>query len=288
MVFLVDFWPIFTLSNQEKLALILQEINDQNMYAQLRESRFFAPGFHQTFRTILFSVYWLLQCWMLYRWVKKQTKLTTEERIWKNWMIVYLVFQAGLWLPLYLTFIWIDRALTYHMVNTAAATWLVLSSFLLLLYPSLLYGHQPYKDPKKSTRPKQARGESGPSPDPGEQKMEDLKRVVDQRLDKDFLFLKPGYTINEFSKDIGIPVYQISKCITHYTGLGFIDFINQKRIQYCVQKLDSGDWKNFKVEAISQECGFNNRNSFTNAFKKFKGVSPSEYKTSRDSFPAAS
>jgi hypothetical protein len=27
----VDFWPIFTLSNQEKLALILQEINDQNL-----------------------------------------------------------------------------------------------------------------------------------------------------------------------------------------------------------------------------------------------------------------
>ena len=31
MVFLVDFWPIFTLSNQQKLALIIQDINDQNL-----------------------------------------------------------------------------------------------------------------------------------------------------------------------------------------------------------------------------------------------------------------
>jgi AraC-like DNA-binding protein len=68
--------------------------------------------------------------------------------------------------------------------------------------------------------------------------------------------------------------------------MGFIDLINQKRIQYCIQKLDSGDWKNFKVEAIAHECGFNNRNSFTNAFKKFKGVSPSEYKGGIDSLPA--
>ena len=105
---------------------------------------------------------------------------------------------------------------------------------------------------------------------------------------KIFFFLKPGYTINEFSKDIGIPVYQISKCITQYTGMGFIDFINQKRIHYCVQKLDSGDWKNFKIEAIAQECGFNNRNSFTNAFKKIKGVSPSEYKAGLNSLSDAS
>ena len=56
LIYLVDFWPIFILSNQQKLALILQEIDDQNLYAQLRESRFFGPGFHQPFRTI-FSVY---------------------------------------------------------------------------------------------------------------------------------------------------------------------------------------------------------------------------------------
>lgn len=288
LIFLVDFWPIFTLSNQEKLALILQEINDQNKYAQLRESRFFGPGFHQTFRTILFSVYWLAQCRMLYRWVKKQTKLSYEERVWKNWVIVYLFFQAGLWLPFYLTFIWIDKALTYHMVYTTGAAWLVLSSLLLLLYPSLLHGQQPYKDLKKARKPKQVFNEPGHSHDPDDHKLEDVKRVVDRGLDMDTLFLKPGYTINDFSKDIGIPVYQISKCITHYTGIGFIDFINQKRIQYCVQKLDSGHWKNFTVEAIAQECGFNNRNSFTNAFKKFKGVSPTEYKAGHNSHPAAS
>jgi AraC-like DNA-binding protein len=280
LVFLVDFWPIFTLSNQEKLALILKDINDQNLFAQLRESRFFSPGFHQMFRTVLFSLYWLAECWLVFKWTKRQTKLSYEDSVWKNWVIVYLVFQAGLWLPLYLTFIWIDKALTYNMVYTTGAAWLVLSSFLLLLYPSLLYGHQPNKNPKKARITKRTFNGPGPSLDPEEQKIEDVKRVVDQKLANEALFLNPGYTINQFSKDIGIPVYQISKCITHFSGIGFIDFINQKRIQYCVQKLDSGHWKNYTLEAIAQECGFSNRNSFTNAFKKFKGMSPSQYKAS--------
>jgi AraC-like DNA-binding protein len=73
-------------------------------------------------------------------------------------------------------------------------------------------------------------------------------------------------------------VYLISKSITYFTGNGFIDFINQQRIQYCVEKLTAGDWKSFTVEGIARECGFNNRNSFTNAFKKFKGISPSQFK----------
>lgn len=214
--------------------------------------------------------------------------MSYEDRIWKNWMIVYLFFQASLWLPFYLTFILIDKSLTYHMVYTAGAAWMVVSSFLLMLYPSLLYGYQPIKSNQKTIKPKPALGAIASGKDNEEQKMVDVKRAVDRGLDNDTLFLKLGYTINEFSKDIGIPVYQISKAITQYTGMGFKDFINQKRIQYCVQKLDSSHWKNFTVEAIAQECGFKNRNSFTNAFKKYKGVYPSEYKAGLESFPTAS
>jgi len=283
LVFLVDFWPIFILSNQEKLVLIQQDLNVPNQYALLRESRFFPPGFHQTFRTILVSIYWLIQCLMLQRWIKGQANISYEDRIWKNWMIVYLFFQAGLWIPFYLTFVLIDKSLTYHMIYNVSAVWMVVSSFLLLLYPSLLYGYQPVKSNQKAPKSRPAPGDAVPGISPDDQKMEEVKKAVDRGLDRDALFLRPGLTINEFSRDIGVPVYQVSRCINYYSGMGFMDFINQQRIRHCVQKLDSGDWKNYTVEAIAQECGFNNRNSFTNAFKKFKGVSPSEYKAGHDS-----
>lgn len=284
-VYLIDFWPVFMLSNQQKLAFILQEIDDLNGFAQLQESRFFPPGFHQTFRTILFSLYWIVQCWLLYDWVKKHPRLSLEERIWKNWMTLFLVFQSGLWVPFYLTFFWIDKKLTFHMVYTSAAIWLVLSSFLLLFYPSLLYGQQQVKKTAKSPKPKPGPLENNSESPDDLKKLEEVKKAIDLKFEKETLFLKPGYSINEFSQDVDLPVYLISKTITHFNGYGFIDFINQKRIQYCVEKLESGEWKNFKVEAIAKECGFNNRNSFTNAFKKFKGILPSEYKIELNTTP---
>lgn len=284
-VFVLDFWPIYMLSNQEKLALILKDINNQDQYALLRESQFFPPGFHQMFRTILVSLYWLAECLMFRKWIKGQSNITYENRIWKNWMIVYLVFQAGLWLPYYLTFFWIDKSLTYHMVYTVGAGWMLVSSLLLLIYPSLLYGNQEIISSQKSYRIKKPASQPGTGvvTDKDLQKLEEIKTAIDQGLEKHILFLKPGVTITELSKEIGFPVYQVTRCITHYTGMSFIDFINQKRIEYCAQKLDSGEWNHYKVEAISYKCGFNNRNSFTNAFKKFKGVSPSEYKARLDS-----
>jgi len=39
----------------------------------------------------------------------------------------------------------------------------------------------------------------------------------------------------------------------------------------------NGEWKQKTLEAIASEAGFNNRNTFTAAFKKETGKSPSEY-----------
>jgi AraC-like DNA-binding protein len=111
-----------------------------------------------------------------------------------------------------------------------------------------------------------------------EKKLEEVMQIIESGMEKNRFFLNSGYTINDFSKDIGIPVYQISKSLNTFPKLGFIDFINKERVHYCAQKLEKGEWSNYTIEAVAHECGFNNRNSFTNAFKKFLGTSPSEYR----------
>jgi AraC-like DNA-binding protein len=153
---------------------------------------------------------------------------------------------------------------------------MVVASLLLLMYPSLLYGQPTAKMRAKVTKDS---AQAGSTTFPGDNtKWAEVKRAVDQGFADPAIFLRPGITIHEFAQVIQVPVYQVSKYITLSSGLGFIDAVNQRRIAYCVNKLESGEWKHFKLEAIASECGFNNRNSFTNAFKKFQGMSPSEYK----------
>lgn len=116
--------------------------------------------------------------------------------------------------------------------------------------PSLLYGKASevpadfVKEAKVLRKTQIADGEV--------KKLEEVMHRIELEMDGHRFFLIQGYSINDFSKDIQIPVYQISKGINHFRGMSFVDFINQKRIQYCVKKIDSGEWLSYKVEVIGR------------------------------------
>jgi len=276
LIYLVDYWDTLSLSSAQKTALILQEINDLDLLGKFSQGKFIGPGFHQEFRTVLFSGYWVAQVIVLVRWVKSQTSLTPENRVWKNWMILFLGCQFFLWSPFYLTLFWLDKLTTYHIVNSFSVGWVMLSSLSLFFFPSLLYG-KPFeggnrisKFTKTLTKPQISELD--------EKKLADIMQEMESKMEEEKLFLNAKYSIHDFSKDINLPAYQISKVLNAFKGLSFIGFINQKRILFCVKEFNEGKWPNYTIEAIASECGFSNRNSFTNAFKKIIGSSPSEYR----------
>jgi AraC-like DNA-binding protein len=90
-------------------------------------------------------------------------------------------------------------------------------------------------------------------------------------------FLRPGYTLKDLAKDLGLPLHHLSAFINQCYGVHFNTFINEYRINYFKEKIINEEWKSKKLEAIAEESGFNNRNTFTVAFKKITGVNPSEY-----------
>ena len=94
-------------------------------------------------------------------------------------------------------------------------------------------------------------------------------------------FLNIRYSIHDFADDTGLPAYQISNYLNQYLQMTFVDFVNKKRIQYCVEQYENGRFLAFSIDAVARECGFNNRNSFTKAFQKFRGNSPSEFRKMR-------
>lgn len=276
LIYLVDYWDVLSLSSAQKLILIQQEINDLDVMAKFNQSKFIGPGFHHIFRTVLFSAYWVAEVFLFVKWFRSQTSLTYQNKVWRNWMMLFLGCQFFLWFPFYLSIFWLDKFTNYQIIDSFSVIWLLLSSLSLFFFPSLLYGKSielPADAGKEAKVPKKA-----PITNEEEKKLEEVMRRIESEMDGNRYFLVPGYSINDFSNDIQIPVYQISKSINHFRGMSFIDFINHKRIKYCIEKFESGEWSNYKVEAIAFECGFNSRNSFTIAFKKVQGVLPSNYR----------
>lgn len=104
---------------------------------------------------------------------------------------------------------------------------------------------------------------------------------MDKKL-KEFLslqqpYLKPSYSLKQLAEDMQLPLHHLSALINQHYGMRFNDFINLYRINHCRLKLLNKEWKQKKLEAIGEESGFNNRNTFSAAFKKVIGISPSEY-----------
>jgi len=276
LIYFIDFWDVLWMSSEEKTHFMLQEIKNLDLSVEFRQSKFIGPRFHQEFRTILFSGYWVAQIIILIRWVRGQSILTHENKVWRNWMILFLGCQFFMWFPFFLTVLWLDKLTTYHIVNSFSVGWVVLSSLSLFFFPSLLYG-KPFEGGDRISKLTKALKKPQIS-EAEEKKLEDVMQIIDSYMETERLFLKMGYTINDFSKDIHIPVYQISKSLNTFKDMGFVDYTNHMRVHYCLKKFKEGVWSNYTIEAIAGECGFNNRNSFTNAFKKFLGTSPSEYR----------
>lgn len=273
LIFLVDYGHVLTMSNSEKLLILQQEVHDLNLLGQFRQSKYIGPGFHEKFRSLLFSFYWIGQVILYFNWVKRQKVLSPQNKVWKNWTMVFLIFQFCMFMPVYLSFFGLENMASYPMANSFLVIWLLLSSVSLFFFPSLLYGKLNNPIQTNQKLPKKLE-----SPEAVDNKSKEVMRVIESKMDELRLFLTQGYSINDFSRDINIPVYQISKSLNTFKGMGFIDYVNQKRILYCVSKFGKGEWLIYTFEAIAAECGFSNRNTFTRAFKKFQGCYPSDFK----------
>jgi len=90
--------------------------------------------------------------------------------------------------------------------------------------------------------------------------------------------LKSDLTLQKLAAMLEISTHHLSQIINERLNQNFFDFINRYRTEDAKQKLLSKDFKNYTILAIAEECGFNSKSSFNTAFKKFTGMTPSEYR----------
>jgi YesN/AraC family two-component response regulator len=104
-----------------------------------------------------------------------------------------------------------------------------------------------------------------------------IGRRLGDLLYREKVFLRQRYTLAQLSEDIQVPLNKLSAFINEHFQMRFNDMINKYRIEYCLKAFGREEWRENKIESIARLSGFNNRNSFSAAFKKFIGISPSEY-----------
>ncbi len=91
-------------------------------------------------------------------------------------------------------------------------------------------------------------------------------------------YLMPDLTLDDLAGRISINPRYLSQLIRRSFNLNFFDFINTHRIEESKKLLSSDDDKKKTVLEILYDSGFNSKSAFNNAFKKYTGITPTEYR----------
>ena len=104
-------------------------------------------------------------------------------------------------------------------------------------------------------------------------------KVISLSIRKTLDYINEHYnqniTLNDMAEYNGISPYYLSRLFTKETGKNFVDYVNEVRIKKAKELLRED---NYKYYEIAEMVGINDSHYFSKIFKKYTGITPSEYK----------
>lgn len=91
-------------------------------------------------------------------------------------------------------------------------------------------------------------------------------------------FLQKNITVNSLAKEFETNRDYLSKSVNELKEMNFSQYLNELRIGYIIEELNNNEKiRKYTIAAIADEIGYNNSESFSNAFRKMTGTLPSYY-----------
>lgn len=104
---------------------------------------------------------------------------------------------------------------------------------------------------------------------------------INEQMEHEKPYLQDDLTLSILAKQCNLSNVHLSQVLNQHFQLNFYDFVNQYRIEESKKMLLSSEYDNLSVLGIAFNCGFKSKSSFNRYFKKYNGMSPSEFKERR-------
>ncbi|HXB31454.1 MAG TPA: helix-turn-helix domain-containing protein [Puia sp.] len=91
-------------------------------------------------------------------------------------------------------------------------------------------------------------------------------------------YLNPELTLDQLASQVSLRPRVLSQVINEELGQNFYDFINRNRIEEASMLLNNPKDRKITVLEVLYKVGFNSKSSFNTLFKKYTGLTPSEFK----------
>ncbi|HEY5747300.1 MAG TPA: helix-turn-helix domain-containing protein [Chryseolinea sp.] len=110
------------------------------------------------------------------------------------------------------------------------------------------------------------------------ERKDDIITRIQGLMEAEKLYLQPELTLQDLADQLGTPAYQVSQAINEGLQKTFYDLVNGCRVAEAQRLLLDPKNRNLKIMAVAFDSGFNSKTTFNTVFKKFTGLTPSEFK----------
>ena len=104
----------------------------------------------------------------------------------------------------------------------------------------------------------------------------EFKRLIESEK----LFLDADLSLDTVAEKLNLSKSHLSRTINKELGESFSDYINKLRVTEAKQHLNNPEFYRYTILAIGLESGFNSKSTFNKSFKKFAGITPSQFQKS--------
>lgn len=108
--------------------------------------------------------------------------------------------------------------------------------------------------------------------------MKSIQRKLEQLFSTENCYLQNNLTVDMLAEKLDTKSQYISRTFSECIRENFNDYVNRHRVLFAQKLLKNEAYQHYKIEAIAEEAGFNNKVTFYKAFSKFTNTTPSKFR----------
>ena len=104
---------------------------------------------------------------------------------------------------------------------------------------------------------------------------------VDKAMKEEKTFMEPDLTLESLADSLSMLPRDLSMLINRHFEINFYEFVNGYRIEEAKRMLIAPEYQKTTITDIYLAVGFNSKSVFYTFFKKFEGMTPSQYRQAK-------
>lgn len=107
---------------------------------------------------------------------------------------------------------------------------------------------------------------------------EQLAERIREVFETEQCYADPDLTLDSFAALMQTNRHYVSQAVNSVFGLSFSDWVGKRRVEEAISLFEKKSPKEMIIKEVGYRVGFSNKTSFTLAFKKWTGMTPSAYR----------